>query len=361
MAGNRVQYIIDLVVQDKQLRQQMAKIDWEKIIGDKGKGMSGVFSDGIIDELNKLKDTFYGLNIDWKSILGEKDLGRLETQLAKIISQKSVDITKWLDTGDTSKFETTIEYISSLGEQVSELGSKFKSNELAQSMGAFLKVIAPFANETQKIETVFNGLLNTTSKSSEKITQIMAKIETATKKTGGSQATLDGLIKKFNELGNIKLPDLSSLSLDQLEEKMDELDIKWEQLEERFKGKKNSNEFKFERGKILQEMLHIDSAITKKGGLPFYDNDTVKDMKSDLQQIINEFKTEIEKLKDQLKGETFAESIAKNESEKKYNEERLNILVGKILSFGNKVEVIEPATLKKAIKQAAKAVIDLYK
>ena len=38
-----------------------------------------------------------------------------------------------------------------------------------------------------------------------------------------------------------------------------------------------------------------------------------------------------------------------------------DILVGKILSFGNKVEVIEPATLKKAIKQAAKAVIDLYK
>lgn len=37
-----------------------------------------------------------------------------------------------------------------------------------------------------------------------------------------------------------------------------------------------------------------------------------------------------------------------------------DILVGKILSFGNKVEVIEPASLKKAVKQAAKSVADLY-
>ena len=37
-----------------------------------------------------------------------------------------------------------------------------------------------------------------------------------------------------------------------------------------------------------------------------------------------------------------------------------DFLVGKILSFGNKVEVIEPTSLKKAVKQAAKSVADLY-
>ena len=67
---NRVQYIIDLVVQDKKLRQQMAQLNWEEIIGSNGKGMSDAFAKGTKDAVDKIKNTFHGLNIDWDTILG---------------------------------------------------------------------------------------------------------------------------------------------------------------------------------------------------------------------------------------------------------------------------------------------------
>lgn len=318
MAGNRVEYIIDLVVQNEKLANQMAKIDWEKIIGSKGKGISEAFTKGTKEAADQIQDTFHSINIDWKSILGEKDLIKLEKQLTKVISKKSGNIKSWLDLGDTKSVERAIDYVSDLGKQLGDLGVKFDSKGLARSMGAFMKAIAPLENEPQKIEAAFGNLFKNVSantngvvKSSEKITQVMAKIETSTKKTGGSQATLDKLVKKFEQLQNMKMPDFSKLSLDKLEEKMDSLDEKWDKLEERFRGKTNSNDYKLEKGKILKEMLAVNDEITKKGGLSFYDDTTIKDMKSDIQGVVKEFKTAIEELKKQVESKSFAEALSK--------------------------------------------------
>ena len=311
MAGNRVQYIIDLVVQDQQLKRQLAGLDWEKLIGADGKGLSDAFNKSGKQAADHLKNIFHGINIDWKSILGEADLARLETQLERIVHKNTGNIQKWLDVGDTSNVEAAVNYVSALGQELSELGSSFDSHKMAKSMGAFLKVIAPLAGETQKIEKAFGGLFTNMTQSSAKITQVMAKIDAATKRTGGSQATLNKLVQQFHELQNIKLPDLSSFNLDQLEAKMDELDDKWDALESKFNGKKNSNAFKFERAKILQEMLHVNSVITNKGGDSFYTDDMIKDMKSDVQHVINEFKSAIQELKSQLDSKSFAQSLSK--------------------------------------------------
>ena len=52
---NRVQYIIDLVVQDKKLRQKMAQLNWEDLIGSNGKDLSDLFGSEAEDAIKKLK------------------------------------------------------------------------------------------------------------------------------------------------------------------------------------------------------------------------------------------------------------------------------------------------------------------
>ena len=89
---NRVQYIIDLVVQDKKLKQKMAQLNWEDLIGSNGKDLSDLFGSEAEDAVKKLKTIFHGLNIDWSKILGAKDLGRLEQQMANVLSSSRKQI-----------------------------------------------------------------------------------------------------------------------------------------------------------------------------------------------------------------------------------------------------------------------------
>lgn len=164
---NRVQYIIDLIVQDKQLRKQMASVDWEKIIGSSGKGMSDAFAKETKDAADKIKNTFHGLNIDWSKILGAKDLSRLEQQMAKVLSSSKKQISAFATMDDTSGIQRTVEYVAELGNQLKSLGSSFDAAQLARGMTSFMKVLMPLsakidalAKEPKKIEDVFDRLFN---------------------------------------------------------------------------------------------------------------------------------------------------------------------------------------------------------
>ena len=164
---NRVQYIIDLVVQDKQLRKQMASVDWEKIIGSSGKGMSDAFAKETKDAADKIKNTFHGLNIDWSKILGAKDLSRLEQQMAKVFSSSKNQIKAFANMNDISGIQKTVEYVSALGEELKGLGSSFDAAQLARGMTSFMKVLMPLsakidalAKEPKKIEDAFDRLFN---------------------------------------------------------------------------------------------------------------------------------------------------------------------------------------------------------
>ena len=326
---NRVQYIIDLVVQDKQLRKQMANVDWEKIIGSSGKGMSDAFAKETKDATDKIKSTFHGLNIDWNAILGAKDLGRLEQQMAKVLSSSKKQISAFATMDDTSGIQRTVEYVAELGNQLKSLGSNFDAAELARRMGAFMKVLAPLsakidtlAKEPAKVEAAFDRLFNgvavganNTVKSSEKIFNIMTKIETATKRTGGSQASLDKLTQRYKELSDLKFPDLSKLNLDQLGDKMTDLEDRWDALETRFKGKKTSSTFQLERGKLLKEELAIYNAINNIE--PTYSKEITGDIETKVQKIITAFENAISKLQKQIDSDSFAQAISKQLSDVK--------------------------------------------
>ena len=329
MAGNRVQYIIDLVVQDKQLRQQMAKINWEELIGSKGKGVSDAFTKGTADAANQLKNTFSGLNIDWNQILGAKDLGRLEQQMAKVLAGSKNQIKAFAAMDDVSGIQRTVEYVSALGSELKGLGSNFDAAQLTRGMTSFMRVLGPLsgkidelANEPKKVEAAFDILFNKTSlgmnnmvKSSEKITHVMSKIEASTKKTGGAQATLDKLVKRFGELQNVKLPDLSSFTFSQLETEMEKLEAKWDQLESKFAGKKRSAEYLFQKGQLLMEEKNISQAYASISGASEASAADIQDIEKQIQRIYSVVEREIQKLQNQLSSDTFAQSLAKQLSD----------------------------------------------
>lgn len=144
MAGNRVEYIIDLVVKDKQLRQQMAKINWEEILGTKGKGMSEAFAKGTKGATDQIQNMFRGINIDWSKILGEDDLVRLESILEKTISKNVSSIKDLISSGDTSGIDKTISGLVKLSNEFNSFKKSANASggfEITGTMQAALKTI----------------------------------------------------------------------------------------------------------------------------------------------------------------------------------------------------------------------------
>ena len=327
MAERKIPYIIELAANDAKLRKQMSSWNWEDIMG-KSKGKS--FKDALVSDVkgveHEILSTFNGLNIDWSKILGKKELGQLEQLVTKVIAGYRKDLEKMSITGDTKGLQTTIDYTIALGKELKELGSSFDAASLARGMGAFMKVLTPltqkfeqFADKPKDIEAAFDRMFsgvtigaNNALRSSEKIVNVMAKIETATKRTGGSQESLDKLVKRFDELKNIKLPDLSSLTLTQLEGEMEKLEDKWDALEQRFAGKnKNNSTYQLERGKLLAEERNIAQAYNSISGSSGLDADYISDIDKQLKQIHSMFERAIEKLQQQLSSDDFAQAISK--------------------------------------------------
>lgn len=168
MAENRVPYIIDLTVSDKDLRTKMSKWDWEEILGSsKGKSFKQVLTQDTEAAAKEIKSTLGGLGLDWGKILGEKELKQLETKIGHVIKANKDKLSVFASDGDISGLQKTIDLVSALGNELKGLGSDFDASGIARNINAFMKVLTPLsakiealAKEPAKVEAAFDRLFS---------------------------------------------------------------------------------------------------------------------------------------------------------------------------------------------------------
>lgn len=315
MAGeNRVPYIIDIEASFDKFKQQMKsgeafnKGDIKAFNSFLTKALKSVNAEASQVGVNLQK----GLKVDTSDL--EKKL-QLISGIFDEMGKAKNPISDWAEKGKSvyREFDNLQNSVATLAQNVVTMQTGL--NNLTTAFKDFSDAYKSFD------PTKFVGVsktINDAEKSSDKIVNIMAKIETATSKTGGSQASLDKLVKKFNELKNIKLPDLSSLSLDKLEEEMDLLSEKWDELESKFTNKKSAD-YQLEKGKLLLQERNIAKAYAAKSNFPEATNAEIADIDAQLKRIHSMFEKAIEKLQQQLGSETFAQEISKQLSNIKIN------------------------------------------
>lgn len=207
--GRKIPYLIELAADDKKIRQQMAKINWEELLGSKGKGFGDVLVSDAKEAKDQIKRTLGGLDIDWSKILGTKEIGQLEQAVTKALSKSRKEIELFAASGDTTGLEKTIKYVSALGDELKELGSSFDADGLARGMRAFMKVLVPLtakfealADEPKKVEVAFDRLFDKVKEKSESFVAPSFKFTNAEK-------DIDEVQRKINKLSesssNVKI------------------------------------------------------------------------------------------------------------------------------------------------------------
>lgn len=204
MADRKLQYVIELIANDTKLRQQMAKWDWEDIMGTKGKNFGEILGNEAEYGVDKIKRAFNGLDVDWTQILGIKQMSQLEQALTRSLAKNRKTIEAFVANGDTSGIEKTVDLVASLGKEMASLGSGFNVDSLARGMTAFMKVISQYGEQVNKIRssftTLFDGkMMNGASQSFEKIATAMASLgidKSAITNMNQVSAKLDEISKK---------------------------------------------------------------------------------------------------------------------------------------------------------------------
>lgn len=168
MAENRVPYIIELIADDKKLRQSMKNINWEEILGASGKGFSDVMASDAADAKDKIKKALSGTSlVDWQSILGEKEFNALQQAIVRKIQSSKAKISLLDKDGDTKGIENVIDLVSALGSQFKALGGSFDVGQFARSFNSFMKVLTPIsakmeelANAPEKVSVAFDRMFS---------------------------------------------------------------------------------------------------------------------------------------------------------------------------------------------------------
>ncbi len=145
MAG-KLEYIVDIVANDKPLRESLSRLDWNKIIGNKN--FSKVLQNESREAVDTIKSTLGGIN--WAELLGEKDLQRLETVVAKVITQNRKKL-EALNPDDVTGIQNIVDYVSELGKELNSLGSGMNVSSLVRNMGAFMKVLEPISKRIEDL------------------------------------------------------------------------------------------------------------------------------------------------------------------------------------------------------------------
>lgn len=323
MADRKLQYIIEMIADDSKLRKQVAKWDWNSIMGSKGKDFGDVLVSDVVGAGKEIKRTLSGINIDWTKILGTKELSQLEQAVTRALSGSRSELEAFAKKGDITGIQNTIKYVSALGDELKALGSNFDAASLARGMGAFMKVLTPLssrmeqlAKEPAKIEAAFDRLFNGTNvgmtnmaKSSEKVVSAMAKLDAATKDAGGAQKYIDGLSKSFDKLKDMKLPDLSGKSYLQLEEMFDTLEEKYDSLTRKLSKAPNDEKLLLQQAQVIKKMLHINDTLSQNGIESILDSQSVADFKSELDNIVKVFRKEMEETSKDIR-KTINEAIS---------------------------------------------------
>lgn len=386
--GRKIPYWIELAVDDRKIKQQMAKLDWENIMGSHGKGFGDILISDTDDAKEKIKKILGGLNVDWSKILGEKEIGQLEQAVTKALSKSRREIELFATSGDTTGIEKTIEYVSALGDELKGLGSSFDAASLARGMGAFMKVLMPLtakfevlADEPKKVEAAFDRLFTgiaTSAKSVDlgKTFDVSGKIKIAMQ---GLKATNDeireateSLDKYRNMVAKLSGDNPATIKLAQdaagLNQQLDEQMRKEEQLAAQ--NKTNSAQY----AATLKNIMAIENARLKLKEKPTTDY-TGMEIREDFgyyEEQINKVVERISKKMEEVEGKlantvdkSFAEIISKQISDIKLSvslsEQAEKQFVNEINAFVKKVNQSPIEGVKIQIDDAANIIEDKQK
>lgn len=340
MAGNRVEYIIDLVANDKQLRQSLAKIDWGKILGAKGKGFSDVLKSDAEESKQVITSTLGGLHLDWSSILGEKDLKRLETLTAKVVSANADKLKGLIKEGDISGIQNVIDLVSTLGNELKALGASLDVAGLARSMGSFMKILSSvpekfnkLASEPQKVANAFNLAFNDGkwANNINKTTNYVGKLNASLQRMG--DGNLDTVRKNLRKLYDefvrgSKLPDYSNWGTDELLKEFFRLDEEIDKIESKMgKRYKYTQQEAIQVGRIMAAQLAIDDylpddkKLLNKNQPDLFGKEDYKpadDYKKHINDVIDNIITRLNEVEEKIKkslGKSFAEVISEQISD----------------------------------------------
>ena len=386
--GRKIPYLIELVADDKKIRQQMAKINWEELLGSKGKGFADVLVSDAKDAKDQIKRTLGGLDIDWSKILGAKEIGQLEQAVTKALSKSRKEIELFAASGDTTGLEKTIKYVSALGEELKGLGSNFDAASLARGMSAFMKVLTPLtakfealADEPKKVEAAFDKLFSgiaTSAKSVDlgKAFDVSGKIKIAMQ---GLKATNDEILEATESLekyrnvvaklsgdnpATIKLAqDVAGLN-QQLDEQM--------RIEEQLAAKNKTNSAQY--AATLKNIMAIENARLKLKEKPTTDY-TGMEIREDFgyyEEQINKVVERISKKMEEAEGKlantvnkSFAEIISKQISDIKLSvslsEQAEKQFINEINTFVKKVNRSPIEKVKIQIADATNVIEDKQK
>lgn len=379
MAENRVPYIIDLTVSDKDLRTRMSKLNWEDILGSKGKSFKKVLTQDTEAAANEIRTTLGGLGLDWGKILGEKDLELLEKKIAKVITANTEKLKVFGRSGDTSGIQNTIDLVSALGNELKSLGSSFDAPSIARNMGAFMKVLTPLsarieqlAKEPEKVTAAFDRLFNNTAKNVQSVDlgksfDISGKIKVAMQ---GLKATneeikeaTENLEKYKNVVARLSGDHPATIKLakdiDGLNQQLDEQMKKEEELAA--KGKTNNAQY----AATLKNIMAIENARLKMKAKPTqnYLGESISQdfgyYEEQINKVIERFSRKIVELESKLGtvvDKSFAEVIAKQISDIKLSvslsEQEQSKFVNEINAFVKNVNRQPLETVKIGVDRA---------
>lgn len=386
--GRKIPYLIELAADDKKIRQQMAKINWEELLGSKGKGFGDVLVSDAKDAKDQIKRTLGGLDIDWSKILGAKEIGQLEQAVTKALSKSRKEIELFAASGDTTGLEKTIKYVSALGEELKGLGSNFDAAGLARGMGAFMKVLVPLtakfealAEEPKKVEAAFDRLFSgiaTSAKSVDlgKTFDVSGKIKIAMQ---GLKATNDEILeatesleKYRNIVAKLSRDNPATIKLAQdvagLNQQLDEQMHKEEQLASQ--NKTNSAQY----AATLKNIMAIENARLKLKEKPTkdYAGMEIREDFGYYEEQINKVVERISKKMEEVEGKlanavdkSFAEIISKQISDIKLSvslsEQAEKQFVNEINAFVKRVNQSPIEKVKIQIDDAANVIEDQTK
>lgn len=322
MAGNRVEYIIDLVASDKQLRQSLAKLDWEKMLGSKGKGFSDVLKSNAEESKQVITSTLGGLHLDWSSILGKEQFDKMQNAIRKTVQQSSKEISALFGKGDFSGILKVINFISDLGEEFKALGGSFDNAGLIRSLGHLMKTVEGVEGATQRVGNTFN-LAFKDNKWATKTTQGVERIAKALVTLGADKTAVSNIkginaeLDKISQKSKIKIDiDYSKLSEAELSEKWNEQitvledmdDITLDDLIDNLDLYKNRAK---ELIPVLTNILKIEQAAKKnkfgsfiseaiEDDIAGFGGYTTKEVKDAIKETISNLNDEINKSKEKL-------------------------------------------------------------
>lgn len=142
--GNKVQYWVEVALQDKKLRDQLKEWNWKEIMGLDD--LSDVFSKEGDEAVAAFNKAIASTDINWEKVLGSK---KFKSAIYGMVTESN----KQLREGFFSKKDAAkvTEFIGALSEAMSAVGTSLDTDGLVRSLTAFSKAITPIRTEIEAL------------------------------------------------------------------------------------------------------------------------------------------------------------------------------------------------------------------